>query len=239
MRPFQASTVIEVWEKGLGQPSVERALVVLSACTDEPPEILPTLSLGERDRRLTAVYRRLFGETLHAFAECPQCAERLEYSISARDLNLTSEIPAGPDDMTLISGDLSLRLRLPNSLDLRAASRCRTVPEARALLARRCVVEGDLRIEQLPDSLVEQISSHLAKAEPQAETLIHLTCAACCHDWQTVLDPEQFLWAKIAALARRLLREVHVLARAYGWCERDILCMTAARRQFYLEMVAS
>jgi hypothetical protein len=35
---------------------------------------------------------------------------------------------------------------------------------------------------------------------------------------------------------RRLLREVHTLALAYGWREADILNMSARRRRFYLEM---
>jgi hypothetical protein len=33
------------------------------------------------------------------------------------------------------------------------------------------------------------------------------------------------------------MREVHRLARVYGWREADILSMSASRRQFYLEMV--
>jgi hypothetical protein len=32
-----------------------------------------------------------------------------------------------------------------------------------------------------------------------------------------------------------LLDEVHVLARAYGWNEREILGLSAARRAAYLE----
>jgi hypothetical protein len=53
-----------------------------------------------------------------------------------------------------------------------------------------------------------------------------------------MFDIGAFLWEEIAAQARRLLREVHTLARAYGWREADILVMSAARRQAYLEMVS-
>jgi hypothetical protein len=239
MRPLSASTVIEVWERGSGRPPVERALVMLSACTDEPAGSLPALTVGQRDVRLMAMYRRLFGETLSAFAECPQCSERLEYSMSTRDLNITREIPADGENLTLVCGDCSLRLRLPNSLDLRVASQCRTVAEARTLLAQRCIVTASVDVEELPDSIVEKIAARLAEADPLAEMLIHLTCTACRHQWQTVLDIEQFLWIKVASLAKRLLREVHVLARAYGWPEAEILAMTATRRQFYLEMTAA
>ena len=35
------------------------------------------------------------------------------------------------------------------------------------------------------------------------------------------------------------LGEVHVLAREYGWSERDILAMSASRRQLYLDTIES
>jgi hypothetical protein len=46
-----------------------------------------------------------------------------------------------------------------------------------------------------------------------------------------------FFWKEIAAHAKRLLREVHILAAAYKWREADILAMNPNRRQYYLEMV--
>jgi hypothetical protein len=239
MRPLSASTVIEVWERGLGHSSVERALVMLAACSDEPAESLPAITIGRRDAMLTTMYRRLFGDTLKAFAECPQCSERLEYSMSARDLNAKNQLNAGAGDLTVVHGESLLYLRLPDSLDLRAAGECRTVAEARALLAVRCIVTPGMSVDELPDALVDQIAARLEEADPQAETLIRLTCAACLHQWQSVLDIEQFLWAKVASLAKRLLREVHVLARAYGWRETDVLALTATRRQFYLEMAGA
>ncbi|HUD55174.1 MAG TPA: hypothetical protein VMR02_08095 [Terracidiphilus sp.] len=42
---------------------------------------------------------------------------------------------------------------------------------------------------------------------------------------------------QIEARARRLLYEVHTLAAAYGWSEREILSLSAPRRALYLEMV--
>jgi hypothetical protein len=51
-----------------------------------------------------------------------------------------------------------------------------------------------------------------------------------------MLDIERFLWAKINAVARRLLHEVHILAQVYHWSEAEILALTPTRRQFYLEM---
>ena len=72
--------------------------------------------------------------------------------------------------------------------------------------------------------------------DPLAAIDIPLDCLNCGHQWQPLFDIVSFFWTEIAAQARRLLREVHTLARYYGWREADILAMSAIRRQFYLEM---
>jgi hypothetical protein len=123
---------------------------------------------------------------------------------------------------------------------------CEDAREGRMMLARRCLLgarRGEPRAEpvELPDELPEQLMSELAarmiEHDPQAEVLLDLDCPACGHSWLVVFDIASFLWGEISALARRLLRDVHSLARAYGWSESDILSMSDARRQFYLEMV--
>jgi hypothetical protein len=208
----------------------------------EPAESLAALSIGERDARLAAIYECLFGDTLHAFAECPQCAERLEYSMSTNDLEFTSNQHRGAEGLTVAWGATSLRLRLPNSLDLRAIQGCGSLADARSMLAQRCVVpehDGAALSRELPDAAIERIAERLSAADPHAERLINLTCAGCAHHWQVLLDIEGFLWVKIAWLAKRLLREVHVLARSYGWREADILGMTTVRRRFYLELAGA
>ena len=239
MRPLSASAVIEVWERGVGQPAIERGLTLLAACGEDREDDLAALSIGRREARLAELHQRLFGDALHAYAECPQCRERLEYSLSIRDLEMTGAPDSG--ELSLSSGGIGLRLRPPNSADLIAAGRCETLEAARDLLARRCILGAEeqgraVPVEMLPGSIVEGIAERLREADPRAETLIRLTCAACRCQWQVALDMERFLWAKVAALAKRLMREVHVLARAYGWREADILALSAARRRFYLEM---
>jgi len=43
---------------------------------------------------------------------------------------------------------------------------------------------------------------------------------------------------EIRAEAARLMHEVDLLARTYGWRESDILDLSAARRRAYVEMAA-
>ena len=66
-----------------------------------------------------------------------------------------------------------------------------------------------------------------------------LDCPACGAHWQSVFDIVTFLWGEIEDWAQRLLYDVHLLASAYGWSERDIVAMTPRRRRMYLEMVGA
>jgi hypothetical protein len=239
MPALSASELIAWWERSTGLHPVERAVTLLSAWLREPYDKTANLSIGRRDQQLGLLYTSLFGPVLKAFAECPNCAEGLEYSIPLPELHCEA---AGQQEITLLCGETLLRLRLPDSFDLKAVCGCNDLQSAQKMLAQRCIVEARageaaIAVERLTDHTLEKVAARLAESDPGAETLIDLTCSACRHAWQVTLDIEFFLWTRINALAKRLLGEVHVLAQVYGWSESDILSLSPARRQFYLEMV--
>ncbi len=240
MRTPSNSELLAIWERGYGEDPVGRALTLLSACFDESQDDLARLSIGKRDGKLIEVYEHLFGPALEAFAECPACKEPLAYSVSTRDL-LAPHPQADPAALSLETEDAVVTLRLPDSFDLRAAAACNEPAHASRELMKRCIVRTEIdghlvSPEDTPEHFRSSIASALAMADPQAEMLIDLSCRACGHAWQVVLDIERFLWSRISAAAKRLLRDVHALALVYGWPERDILALSAARRQSYLEL---
>jgi len=65
----------------------------------------------------------------------------------------------------------------------------------------------------------------------------HLTCPSCGYAWPAPFDIASFFWTEVDAWARVLLREIHVLASAYHWCEEDILRLSPWRRRSYLEQI--
>lgn len=114
------------------------------------------------------------------------------------------------------------------------------VPGSRDGAADGAVGAGDgdgemIPAARLPAPAAAALAAELAKRDPQAEVEFNLRCAACGHAWLSLLDVAAFFWAEVSVQARRLLREVHQLAKAYGWRENDVLGMSAARRAFYLE----
>jgi hypothetical protein len=266
MHPLTASDVLAVWERGQGLHPVDRALILLAAAQPELSwEQLARLPIGQRDSLLLALHERTFGPRLASFAECPRCGEKLEldcaglYGQNAEKgagereggLRLAKTArqpehasgPAPADQQALISGH-AIQFRLPDSFDLAAMAGCRDPQEARRLLLERCVVQAARQADglpvaasQLPPEVVGGLAEKMVQADPGAEIALDLSCPACDHRWQIAFDIVTFFWAEMDNLAKRLLRDVHTLAHAYGWREADILALSAARRQAYLDLV--
>ena len=91
-------------------------------------------------------------------------------------------------------------------------------------------------IALLPE-LLEPIDRELRRLDPGACTDLDLTCPACQHTWIEPFDIGAYFWTELSAYAERLLHEIHVLARAYGWTEGDVLGLSRGRRRRYLELV--
>lgn len=240
MRPFTAEDFLLAREASASNSAAGQAIELLArAFPGERAEGLWRLPLGSRNDRLLALHERLFGPRMEAYAECPHCGEELELSLDANAFP-----PAGgpATEVELEADGYAIRFCLLNSSDLHAAAQCADVSAARVVLVERCVLEakhGDEAIlaGELPPEIVERLAERLEAGDPHAETLFDLLCPACKGEWQIAFDIASFLYAEVDAQARRLLREVHALARGYGWRETDILALSARRRRDYLELL--
>ncbi len=242
MQSFSAADILNLWERGASRHPIDQALLVLSHVLAKPDvSHLAALPLGQRDLYLLEVRQQCFGDLLEAYTECPQCQERLEFSLSCAALKTVTPIGESRKKTVTIDG-IDFELRCPDSADAAACAAGESVEAAIEHLLSRCVscADDSVAIGQLMTTTRRAvISEALAALDPQAEVLVNLACPACKHDWQEVFDVITFLWKEIRARARRLLQEVDALARAYGWNEADILAMSAARRGLYLEMAVA
>lgn len=242
MRGLSAADLLTVWEEGAPQHPLARALTLLGpAVPDSTPAELAALPVGRRDALLIDLHRRTFGERLEGYAECAHCGERLELDVPAADLlALAPAEPAAP--ITFDAEGLTVTARLPDSRDLAAIVSAASPEDAAARLARRCVRPagdegaGEETADLSPDVL-DRVDRWMSEADPLAEIVLSLRCAACGHLWDSALDVVDLLWARVSARASMLQREVHALATAYGWSEADILAMSPTRRQGYLDLV--
>jgi hypothetical protein len=244
MRRVTAQEILAVWERARGLHPVDQALVLLSAADpDARRDDLAGLSTGRRDRLLFSLRDAWFGDSLEAGTRCPRCREELEMRLLCSDMTMGRK-QGNVSAFEMWAMGYLIIVRTPNSFDLAAISDTLSVQEARSALFRRCVVsatrDGEpVAVEVLPESLIAEVSGALAEADPGAEVILDLNCPACGHSWQGLLDIGYVLWAEVDARARRLLYEVHRLAVSYGWSETDILALSPARRQLYLEMLSS
>lgn len=231
---------MRAWDRGQEAPHYERALLMLGlaapAATGEDPA---AWTIGRRDARLLDLRESLFGEQLISVVNCPRCGARLELNITTAQLRApVAEHDRVEFNFSLPDGDYHGRLRLPNSLDLRAMA---TAPSREELL-RRCLCElrrGDAPVmeEPLSPAILDALARRIEAADPQAVVELALTCVECGHEWVSVFDIVTFLWDEIRGWAETTLREVHLLASAYGWSEGEILSMNPRRRQRYLELI--
>ena len=234
MAGFVAEDFLLVRDLASEQDAVERAVTLVAAASPgEGVDELWGLPLGRRNARLLDLRERLFGRALDAFAECPHCDEPLEFAMDTAALRSDAD-EAPPAELQLETEAGVVRFRLVDSRDLHAASQCASVAAARAVLVERCVIEGP---EELPEELIERIAEAMEAHDPQAEMLLDLTCPACKGTWQIAFDVAAFLYTEVESEAQRMLREVHVIACAYGWGESEILSMSPRRRRDYLELL--
>jgi len=236
MHALSAHDVLHVWERGRSQGVLECGITILGlSCPELTIEQLYQLTTGERDLRLLQLRELTLGPRLQAFARCPGCHADLEFGVDIRELYVPPAAPAGTIAIQVEGRDLVLRR--PTLGDLAMAVHSGAGREAARTLAARCVVSGGEGA--LTEPAIEAIEAALSQADPQSDLNFDLVCPHCRGQWQALFDIVAFFRGEIAAMARRLLLEVHTLARAYGWREHDILDMTATRRQAYLEMVGA
>src|SRR5262245_45255217 len=207
MESIEAALLVGAWERGRAQHPLHRALTLLRvAAPEQGLDALAALGIGERDRRLLELRRRLFGSRFDAVVACPRCSEKLELSFSASDLPAEPEPPEWID--VAVEGQPPLRVRLPSTVDLLEVAA--EPPERRVpALLERCAggtVSG---------AVSEAIQARMEELDPLSSVQLSLRCPACDHPWTGAFDIASFLWTELGDHVMRLLRETHALARAY------------------------
>ncbi len=226
---MDAQSLIACWELGRRRHPLDRALLLYAAAAPgEDPDTLADRPLGRRNAALLGLRRSLFGDALKSCVDCPECAERLEFTLSADAL---LERAASHALTHAQVGDR--RLRLPTTRDLACvANETEETHAARKLLER--LTEGPA--DEL-DCTDEQLTRAFDAADPCMDLTLDLSCPACNHAWSAPFDVPAYLWEEIDVRARRLLDEVHALASTYCWSEQEILSLSENRRRAYLERV--
>ena len=211
-----------------GGVSTRAAVMRLLSCLVVPAagcvsvEALGDLSCAERDRALAALYEDRFGARIEARIGCAACGTACELGFDLRELLAARplRIPA--------SGRVAVGPGWARPPSVREAELVHGAPahERAARLRRLSVDDGGG--PALDDAAID---AALESAAPLLDVDLDARCAAC--GASSVVRFEIAAWLARAVLRERpvLLREVHVLARAYGWSLHSILELPRSQRQ--------
>lgn len=243
MHPLSARQMLAIWERGLDQIPLERAITLLeAACPEHDRDALAGMSIGRRDAFLIQLREWTFGRHISGCMTCQACGQPLEAGFATDSLrqDLTGAEPA---QIPLLIDGYELLFRPVNSTDMAACLSADPSELVRRLFSR-CLVSASaggqgISGEQVPGEIAEQAIERVTQVDSQANLEIAAICGNCGASVHECFDIVSFFWSEIDAWARRTLREVHLLASAYGWNESDVLSLSSLRRQFYLEMAGA
>jgi hypothetical protein len=244
LRPLTGELLLTAWEAAsLAHPEPCRPLALLAATLpDADRRALAALPVAGRDLRLLRLRELTFGQDLAVFAGCPQCGERLQFSLRGGELaaQLAAAVAAGPAEWE--EDGVGYQLRLATTDDLLAALAAPDPVAAQSVLLSRCLTtnlapERSLASHFPPPSFPSTAVKRFEALHADTELRCGLDCPGCLRHQVWDLDIARFFWREVDVAARRLLSHVHLLAAAYGWAERDIVRLTPRRRAAYLELV--
>jgi hypothetical protein len=232
MRLPGAYELMELFDASAREPAFERVSRLLAAAfPDSRPDVQP---FGWRNARLLDLRAALFGRRMSCMVSCHHCGQAADIELATEDLRADPAGTASP--IEVVHNERRFVFRLPAAGDVAAAVQSGDPAGPRHALARRCLLDpADVR-ERLDDDLLNRLAARFAAADPQADVTLALVCPSCGRELQSRLDLTAFVWAEIETLVAQLMAEVHALAAAYGWSERAILTLPAARRRRYVEM---
>lgn len=200
-----------------------RALAVDSAGTPLAAEELP---LTDYECALAALRQAELGDTMSAAHACPRCGERMELSFSLAELLVEVRHAAEAAATPRLQGTPGTQL--PSAGD---AARYEGDPDAPArLLANWMPANATAAQRRKADAALDQ-------AMPLLSRSIEAPCAACSGTIYTQFHLPGFVMTELIWRTRSVFEDVHVLARGYGWSERQILDLPRSRRRRYTALL--
>jgi hypothetical protein len=233
------AALVAMWER-TGELSIAERDRALLGFDSRAGQDIDAWTLGRRDAELAGIYRAIYGDRVEATVCCSTCDGQLEFetTIGALFGDAGRMYDIGAFCIRFTEYELTLQpLRVADIMSLP-----RLPNEAFDAVMRRCVldVRSGERISDpaaLPANVRDCVSDALRAADPGSEILISLGCTDCGAPNQIVFDIGAFLWEALDRSATAALTEVHVLAGAYGWSEREILGLPEKRRRRYLDLI--
>lgn len=207
-----------------------------SALTQEAERLCAVdLAAADRDRMLAIVYERAFGDRIESTLTCTRCTQPVDLHFSLRQLTASLNDPCGVEGLRPLGSARfeavgGARFRVPTGRDeLDAADFEQN--EAESLLLNRCAEGG-----AWPGG-AGAFQEMLDEVAPLIDLELTASCAECGYPHTIQFDIQSYLLGALLGERSRLIREIHRVATAYGWCLDDILSLTRSERRQLVELI--
>jgi hypothetical protein len=134
MRPLSSSEILGLWERGVSLHPLDRGLLVLEAAGPSPAGSVADWPLGRRNRALLELHASCFTPRLQGWTACPDCGDKVEFELDARQLMGAAEQVQPPLAVTVGGQDF----RLPTSRDVAQVAGISDLDAAAVRLALSC-----------------------------------------------------------------------------------------------------
>jgi hypothetical protein len=198
------------------------------------PVDVGALPVGDLDLLVVDLRRELRSDRFIAEGTCSHCRTPVDitFSLSAyvehrRPRRPRGVEPAEPGWWRLRGQDVSFRV--PAAADVLAAA---GTAHPRRVLIERCV-RGRPGPRQ-----VTAAERAMARLAPTLRSQVRGSCPECEREVLLDVDARELCLAELRFLAGSVHDEVHLIASAYGWSERDILDLPSERRRRYAGLIS-
>lgn len=195
------------------------------------------LPIPDRDRLLTAVYFNTYGSQIETTITCNACSSRFDLNFSLDEW--VQDITTGQAGRTNgQKGDYPFKA--PGGVEFRLATGEDEMAVmgmepamAEAELLKRCLPEGT---REYNSNILQQAMQDIA---PLVDAEFEAQCPECTENQIMHFNLQQYLLSSLLKEQKKLVMEVHQLARAYGWGLNEILNLPRSIRHSYVSMVES
>lgn len=212
------------------------------------PDLVKTLTLGDREAMLLHIRRMTFGDKLNCVINCTNetCEGQIGIDINISDLLLPSYSHTLEQYQKTINsnGDnYIVDFRLPTGHDQEEIARkAKENTEAATIqLIQSCIlkinINGKERAKIIPSLVYDEVFNSIDQLDPQAEIGFRITCPECNTEFNTILDTGIYFRNELKYNLNELYNEIHFLAYHYHWSEQQIMAMSTGKRHLYCDLL--
>jgi hypothetical protein len=181
------------------------------------------------------MYFEYFGEWVEGVTACGECGSSFAVSFSLKDMAAEMDAPGGqhavgPDQNGVYTLSDGRRFRLPTCGDQQSVIGM-DLEEGASVLQNRCIVEGN------PAKDAALLQAGMSEVGPVLDQELETVCPDCSVLQSVRFDVQSHLLHSLASEKQFLVREVHLIALAYGWGYEEILNIPRQERRAFVALI--